>query len=233
MHIAGLQKLTLLDYPGHTACTVFTAGCNLRCPFCHNSELVLPQRRPPRMDEEEFFSFLKKRQGILDGVCITGGEPLLQKDIADFMQRIKELGFAVKLDTNGCFPHVLRTLVEQGLVDYVAMDIKNSRESYAKTVGLENFDLAPVEESVSYLLSGAVEFEFRTTVVDGLHSARDFHSIGQWLSGAERYFLQEFKDSGDVLTAGLCPPSQEQLEQFRQIARWYIPNARIRGESEA
>ena len=114
MHIAGLQKLTLLDYPGHTACTVFTAGCNLRCPFCHNSELVLPQRRPPRMDDEEFFSFLKKRQGILDGVCITGGEPLLQKDIADFMQRIKQLGFAVKLDTNGCFPHVLRTLVERG-----------------------------------------------------------------------------------------------------------------------
>ena len=232
MRIAGLQKLTLLDYPEHTACTVFTAGCNLRCPFCHNSELVLPERKPELMDEEWFFSFLKKRQGILEGVCVTGGEPLLQKDIAPFLARIKDLGYAVKLDTNGCFPKILRSLVEEGLVDFVAMDIKNSPASYAATAGIPALDITAVQESVSFLLSGAVDYEFRTTVAARLHSEEDFHAIGQWLKGAKRYFLQEFKDSGDVLTANLQPPTPEQLERFRDIARQYVPNTRIRGESE-
>ena len=230
MRIAGLQKLTLLDYPEHTACTVFTAGCNLRCPFCHNSELVLPERKPPLLAEEEFFSFLSKRQGILDGVCVTGGEPLLQPDIGDFLARIKALGFAVKLDTNGTRPQVLRQLVEQGLVDYVAMDIKNSPDSYAKTAGIPDMDLTPIRESVDYLMSGAVDFEFRTTVADGLHTAQDMAAIGQWLQGAKRYYLQQFKDSGDILAPGLQPPSQERLEQYRQIVRQYIPTAKIRGE---
>jgi len=232
MHIAGLQKLTLLDYPGHTACTVFTAGCNLRCPFCHNSELVLPQRRPPRMDEEEFFSFLKKRQGILDGVCITGGEPLLQRELPDLLRAIRKLGFAVKLDTNGTFPKVLKALAAEGLVDYVAMDIKNSPERYAETVGIPGFDLTGVRESVEFLLSGGVDYEFRTTVCAELHGEADMHAIGQWLQSAPRYFLQEFKDSGDVLTFGLHAPNAEQMDRLRQIARLYIPNARIRGESE-
>ena len=230
MRIAGLQKLTLLDYPEHTACTVFTAGCNLRCPFCHNSELVLPERKPPLLAEEEFFSFLSKRQGILDGVCVTGGEPLLQPDIGDFLARIKALGFAVKLDTNGTRPQVLRQLVERGLVDYVAMDIKNSPDSYAKTAGIPDMDLTPIRESVDYLMSGAVDFEFRTTVADGLHTAQDMTAIGQWLQGAKRYYLQQFKDSGDILSPGLQPPSQERLEQYRQIVRQYIPSAKIRGE---
>ena len=230
MRIAGLQKLTLLDYPEHTACTVFTAGCNLRCPFCHNSELVLPERKPPLLAEETFFSFLQKRQGILDGVCVTGGEPLLQPDIGDFLARIKALGFAVKLDTNGTRPQVLRQLVERGLVDYVAMDIKNSPDSYAKTAGIPDMDLTPIWESVDYLMSGAVDFEFRTTVADGLHTAQDMAAIGQWLQGAKRYYLQQFKDSGDILSPGLQPPSQERLEQYRQIVRQYIPSAKIRGE---
>ena len=169
MRSAGLQKLTLLDDPEHTACTVFTAGCNLRCPFCHNSELVLPERTPPHLSEEEFFSFLSKRQGILEGVCVTGGEPLLQPDIAPFLERIKSLGFAVKLDTNGCFPGRLRQLVEAGLVDYVAMDVKNCRERYGETVGIPAFDTAGVEESVAFLLSGAVDYEFRTTVTAQHH----------------------------------------------------------------
>ena len=230
MRIAGLQKLTLLDYPEHTACTVFTAGCNLRCPFCHNSELVLPERKPPLLAEEEFFSFLSKRQGILDGVCVTGGEPLLQPDIGDFLARIKALGLAVKLDTNGTRPQVLRQLVEQGLVDYVAMDIKNSPDSYVKTAGIPDMDLTPIRESVDYLMSGAVDFEFRTTVADGLHTAQDMATIGQWLQGTKRYYLQQFKDSGDILSPGLQPPSQERLEQYRQIVRQYIPSAKIRGE---
>ena len=232
MKLAGLQKLTLLDFPGHVACTVFTAGCNLRCPFCHNSELVLPERKPPLMDVENFFSFLSKRQGILEGVCVTGGEPLLQKDIAPFLRRIKDLGFAVKLDTNGCFPTVLRSLVEEGLVDYVAMDIKNSPARYGQTAGIPNFDLTPIKESVAFLLSGAVGYEFRTTAAAQLHDEDCFEDIGQWLQGARAYFLQEFKDSGDVLTPGLTPPTPEQMECFRDIVRNYIPGARIRGESE-
>jgi len=229
MKLAGLQKLTLLDFPGHVACTVFAAGCNLRCPFCHNSELVLPERKPALMAEEAFFSFLKKRTGILEGVCVTGGEPLLQKDIAEFMRRIKELGFAVKLDTNGCFPNVLRDLVAQGLVDFVAMDIKNSPERYAETVGIPGFDLNPVEESVAFLLSGAVDYEFRTTVVDRFHDEQSFRDIARWITGAKRYALQEFKDSGDILVGGLGPCTSEQMEAFLAVLKPLVPGAFLRG----
>ena len=229
MKLAGLQKLTLLDFPGHVACTVFTAGCNLRCPFCHNSELVLPERRPELMDEEDFFSFLKKRQGILEGVCVTGGEPLLQKDIAAFLRRIKDLGFAVKLDTNGCFPTVLRALVEEGVVDFVAMDIKNSPERYGQTAGVPEFDLTPVRESVAYLLSGAVDHEFRTTVAAQLHDRQSFEDIARWIAGAKRYALQDFKDSGDVLTDGLSACSPGQMQEFLSILKPLVPGAFLRG----
>lgn len=229
MKLAGLQKLTLLDFPGHVACTVFTAGCNLRCPFCHNSELVLPERTPPRLDEEEFFSFLSKRQGILEGICVTGGEPLLQGDIAPFLQRIKELGFAVKLDTNGCFPTVLRSLVEEGLVDFVAMDIKNSPARYGETVGIDHFDLTPVQESVSFLLSGVVDYEFRTTVTAQHHDEDSFRDIARWIAGAKRYALQEFKDSGDILSGGLTPCSEAQMEGFLSILKPLVPGAFLRG----
>ena len=229
MKLAGLQKLTLLDFPGHVACTVFTAGCNLRCPFCHNSELVLPERKPALMDEDDFFSFLKKRQGILEGVCVTGGEPLLQQDIADFLRRIKDLGFAVKLDTNGCFPAVLRELVSQHLVDFVAMDIKNSPTRYGETVGIPNFDLAPVRESVDFLLSGGVDYEFRTTVTAQFHDEDSFRDIALWIAGAKRYALQEFKDSGDILTGGLTPCSQAQMQVFLSILKPHIPGAFLRG----
>jgi len=229
MKLAGLQKLTLLDFPGHVACTVFTAGCNLRCPFCHNSELVLPERKPALMDEEEFFSFLKKRQGILEGVCVTGGEPLLQQDIAPFLRRIKELGFAVKLDTNGCFPNVLRSLVADGLVDFVAMDIKNSPARYGETAGIPDFDLTGVEESVDFLLSGAVDYEFRTTVAAQFHDEDSFRDIARWIKGAKRYALQEFKDSGDILTGGLTPCSGEQMQVFLSILKPLVPGAFLRG----
>lgn len=229
MKLAGLQKLTLLDFPGHVACTVFTAGCNLRCPFCHNSELVLPDRKPALMDEEDFFSFLKKRQGILEGVCVTGGEPLLQQDIAPFLRRIKELGFAVKLDTNGCFPKVLRSLVEQGLVDFVAMDIKNSPARYAETAGIPALDITSVQESVSFLLSGAVDYEFRTTVASQFHDEQSFEDIACWIAGAKRYALQEFKDSGDILAGGLTPCSPDQMQAFLSILKPHIPGAFLRG----
>ena len=229
MRIAGLQKLTLLDFPGHTACTVFTAGCNLRCPFCHNSELVLPERTPPWLDEEEFFSFLSKRQGILEGVCVTGGEPLLQADIDRFLRRIKEMGFAVKLDTNGCFPQKLRQLVEQGLVDYVAMDVKNGRERYGETVGIADFDTAGVEESVQFLLSGVVDYELRTTVTVQHHDETSLSSLARWISGARRYALQSFRDSGDVLSAGLTPYSPEQMRHFVALVTPFVGEALLRG----
>ncbi|MBR2935394.1 MAG: anaerobic ribonucleoside-triphosphate reductase activating protein [Oscillospiraceae bacterium] len=229
MKLAGLQKLTLLDFPGHVACTVFTAGCNLRCPFCHNSELVLPERKPLLMDEEDFFSFLKKRTGILEGVCVTGGEPLLQQDIAGFLRRIKDLGFSVKLDTNGCFPTVLRSLVAEGLVDFVAMDIKNSPARYGQTAGIPDLDLTPIRESVAFLLSGAVDYEFRTTVAAQFHDEDSFRDIARWIAGAKRYALQEFKDSGDILTGGLTPCSPEQMQAFLSILRPCIPGAFLRG----
>jgi len=229
MIIQGLQKLTLLDYPGRVACTVFTVGCNLRCPFCHNAGLVTHIDTDNRYDEEEFFPFLKKRKGILDGVCITGGEPLLQKDIADFIRRIREVGYSVKLDTNGCYPEKLRELVDGGLVDYVAMDIKNTPEKYGATVGIDGFDVTPVLRSVEILKEGKVPYEFRTTVVEEYHSEEDFEIIGKILSGCEKYFLQQFKDSGDLIGEGLNAPDKAKMLKMLESTRKFIPSAELRG----
>lgn len=229
MRIQGLQKLTLLDYPGKVACTVFTAGCNFRCPFCHNASLVMGEVQEPEITEEAFFSFLKKRQGILDGVCVTGGEPLLQKEIELFLRKIKELGYLVKLDTNGSFPKRLRQLVEAGLVDYVAMDVKNSKKKYAETCGVEQIALSEVEESIAFLLQGTVPYEFRTTVTWNFHELDDFIQIGQWIAGAEHYFLQAFVDSGDLIEGGIQGYEKEELETFLAVIRQTIPNAEIRG----
>ena len=229
MKIQGLQKLTLLDYPEKVACTVFFAGCNFRCPFCHNASLVTHISEEPEMTEEAFFTFLKKRQGILDGVCITGGEPLLQPDIEDFIRKIKELGYAVKLDTNGSFPTKLKTLVEKGLVDYVAMDIKNSREAYGITAGVEKIDIASVEESVAYLKEGKVPYEFRTTVVKNLHTEEEFQRIGQWIAGAEKYFLQNFVNSGDLINGKVEGCSEEEMKGYLKVVQQYIPETKLRG----
>ena len=171
MKIHGLLKLTLLDYPTKTACTLFTAGCNFRCPFCHNGSLVL--NKAEEIPQDEIFAFLKKRQGLLDGVCITGGEPLLNPDISEFIKRVRELGYSVKLDTNGSFPDRLIELAENGLIDYVAMDIKSSPEGYSKAVGLKDFDVTPNDKSIKFLLTGKVDYEFRTTAVKGLHELSD------------------------------------------------------------
>ncbi|MBR5515431.1 MAG: anaerobic ribonucleoside-triphosphate reductase activating protein [Clostridia bacterium] len=227
MRLGGLQKLTLLDYPGKTACTVFTEGCNFRCPFCHNASLV--KNRSVELPLDEFFSFLKKRQGLLDGVCVTGGEPLMQSDIEDFLYEIKELGYSVKLDTNGSFPDKLKNIVAKGLCDYVAMDIKNSKSKYLATAGVTRDILSDIEESVSFLLSDAVDYEFRTTVVDPLHDHSDFYEIGAWIKGAKRYFLQNFIDSGDLLSDGMQSYTKEKLESFALVLQGFVPNVALRG----
>ncbi len=225
MHIGGLQKMTLLDFPGKVACTVFLSGCNFRCPFCHNSPLL---RGIEELSEDSFFAFLKKRQGLLDGVAITGGEPLLQNDIHSFMHKIRELGYKIKLDTNGSQPHILEKLLQSGLIDYIAMDIKNSPEKYDLTSGAKN-SFPAVKESAELIMASAVEYEFRTTVVEEFHCADDFHAIGQWLQGAKAYYLQCFEDSGDILCPGLHAPSKDSLEHYLAIAGSYIKNTNIRG----
>ena len=229
MRIQGLQKLTLLDYPEHTACTVFTAGCNFRCPFCHNASLVVDIPKEAQISEEEFFAFLQKRIGIIDGVCVSGGEPLLQPDIEQFIRKIKDMGFAVKLDTNGSFPDKLIHLVEQGLVDYVAMDIKNSPDTYIFTAGTETLDIVSVKKSVAYLKEGHVPYEFRTTVVKHYHSKESFEEIGKWLEGTEKYFLQNFVDSGDLIGKNTRGCSEEEMKEFLMTVKKYIPSANLRG----
>ena len=231
MNIAGLQKLTLLDFPGHTAATVFLPGCNFRCPFCHNGELVEGGDPKDAPTVEEFFAFLEKRHGLLDGVCITGGEPLLQPDIAAFCARIKQAGFAVKLDTNGSFPARLRELVEAGLVDYVAMDIKNTAALYGETAGVPNLDFASVRESITYLLSNAVPYEFRTTVVRELHTPASLVTLAHEIKGASAWYLQNFVDTATVLAgegtlhAHTPEESTDILEKVRQV----VPTAALRG----
>jgi pyruvate formate lyase activating enzyme len=230
MIIKGLQKLTLLDFPDKMACTLFTFGCNFRCPFCHNASLVLAERADDAvMPEEEFFTFLSRRRGILEGVCISGGEPTLQPDLPAFIARIKDMGYAVKLDTNGYRPAVLKSLVEAGLLDYVAMDIKNSLPLYGKTVGIERFDTKPVEESMDYLMEGHVPFEFRTTLVRGLHTVDSIRDMGRRLAGEEKFFLQSFEDSGDLIRSGMEGISPSETEVLLSALREHIPNAQIRG----
>lgn len=230
MLILGLNKTTLLDYPEHVAATIFTGGCNFRCPFCHNKDLVFTQQITP-YTEEEILSFLKKRTGILTGVCITGGEPTLQKDLPDFLARIKELGLLVKLDTNGYHPDVLRHLLNKGLIDSCAMDIKNSPEKYAITAGLSTCDLSLIRESVSCLLSLTDNFpyEFRTTLVRELHTKDDMYAISDWLKGASAYYLQSYTHSENVITPGFHAPSDETLIEFRDICLPNIPNTQLRG----
>ena len=229
MLINGFQKLTVLDYPGKVACIVFTPGCNFRCPFCHNAGLVTHIDKDAFIDVGEVLSYLKKRQGLLDGVVITGGEPLLQDGIEEFIAEIKSLGYSVKLDTNGSYPEKLISIVEKGLVDYVAMDIKNSKAKYGMTVGAEDFDIAPVEKSVDFLLQGKVDYEFRTTVVKNFHTPDDIQDIVVWIKGAHKYFLQNFVDSGDLIEAGLSPVSVDMLKEMKKKATEFVPCVEIRG----
>ncbi len=231
MLLKGLQKLTLLDFPGKMATTVFTGGCNFRCPFCHNAALVLGDRlsESPTLPEEEFFAHIKKRQHVLEGVCVSGGEPTLMPDLLPFLNNIKELGYLVKLDTNGYRPDVLRSAISGGLVDYVAMDIKSSREGYARAVGLDTVDIKKIEESTELLMGGSLPFEFRTTLVRELHSPRDIVAIGEWLRGDEEYFLQTYKDSGDLIDEVFSGYDENETKDLLNMLIPYIPKAQIRG----
>ncbi len=228
MKIKGLQKLTLLDYPGRLAATVFLGGCNFRCPFCHNASLVV-RGDDNEISEEELLAFLETRRGKLSGVCITGGEPTLNPSLPSFISKIRALGYSVKLDTNGTNPDMLEELVKGGLVDYVAMDIKSSPERYGAVSGVPGLDISAVERSVEFLLLGEVEYEFRTTVVRELHTVEDIEAIGRWIQGAQAYFLQPFKDSGDIIENGFSSYSEAEISQLLAAVRAYIPNAQIRG----
>ena len=231
--ICGLQKMTLLDYPGKIACTVFLGGCNFRCPFCHNSELFMG--KPEKlMEDEEFFAFLKSRQGLLDGVCVSGGEPTLYKNLPEFLARIKELGFLVKLDTNGYRPEVINNLIDKNLVDYIAMDVKNSPAMYAQTVGLETVDLASIEESLRILIGGSVDYELRTTLVRPFHDATSLQDMGQWITSVvtgkkpKKLFLQSFVDRDTVLFSGLSAPESETTGEFAKILAPFVGEVTIR-----
>lgn len=229
MRIGGLQKLTLLDYPGKVACTVFLSGCNLRCPYCHNPALVLPeQSNAPGMPESEVFAFLEQRKGKLDGICITGGEPTLQPELPGFLEKLRGLGYAIKLDTNGTNPGMLNGLLHDGILNYVAMDIKNSPSRYAETCGGADV-LSKVRESADLLLNSPTDYEFRTTVCKPLHTEKEMEEIGRWLRGAKRYFLQPFVDTGDLVSGGVQAHTQDELTLLRQAVLPDIPNTQLRG----
>lgn len=252
MQIHGLNKTTLLDYPEHVAATIFTGGCNFRCPFCHNKDLVLNPAGQPVIEEKEVLDFLRKRKGIITGVCVTGGEPTLQADLKEFLAKIKGIGLKVKLDTNGYKPEVLRDVVESGLVDYVAMDIKSSKEGYAVAVGYngmgsyetENqeknlrkedigicgrFCLENIEKSVAFLMQNQVSYEFRTTVVKELHTEKEIEAIGKWIKGCNAYYLQAYEENENVIRPVFRASSNEEMVKFLQILKKYVQNTQIRG----
>lgn len=228
--IMGLQKVTLLDFPGKVACTVFFGGCNLRCPFCHNASLVLPRGEEPVMTEEQFFALLRKRQGVLDGVCITGGEPLLQPELTRLIADIRALGYAVKLDTNGTMPDRLAPLLAARAVDYVAMDVKSSPEGYAAAAGVP-VDVDKIRESMALIKNSGIPHEFRTTVVAGLHTKEDIIEAAR-LVGDSPYFLQSFVDSGDLIGAeghAFDAFSPDELNEICEAARSFAPLCQVRG----
>lgn len=245
MQIYGFNKTTLLDYPEHIAATVFTGGCNFRCPFCHNSGLVLNPAEQNEISEKAVLEHLERRKGILEGVCITGGEPTLQPDLLGFIRKIKELGYLVKLDTNGYRPDVVGQLLRLGLLDYVAMDIKASKEKYACAAGVQELELTRIEQSVDLLKNSGIPYEFRTTVVKGIHEIKEFEEIGRWLSGCRAYYLQAFRESENVLAMqygmqldelrqdGLVNEfdsfSKEEMKQMADLAGKYIDKVELRG----
>lgn len=228
--ISGIQKLTLLDYPEHTACTLFVPGCNFKCPFCHNSELLGGDVE--FYDEAEIFAFLRKRAGVLEGVCVTGGEPTLYTDLGRLLGKIKELGYSVKLDTNGYLPERLSALLDAGLVDYVAMDIKNSPERYPETVGIspERFDITPIEQSIDIIMKSAPDYEFRTTVANELFDEKSMEGCARMIMGAKKYFLQKFVMRDTVPSKTLTSPQRMVMSKYLEIVRQYVPTAQIRGE---
>ena len=229
MELFGIEKLSLVDFDGKVASTVFTATCNFRCPFCHNSPLVNDVKNLTPISQEEILDYFSKRKGVLDGVCITGGEPTLQKDLPDFCAKIKALNLAVKVDTNGTNPDMVKLLFDQGLVDYFAMDIKNSKENYASIIGFNSYDTKNVEKTVDFLISSGADYEFRTTLVNEFHTKTDMENIGRWIKGAKNYALQKFKDTGSCIKSGLSAIDDETAKEFLDIVKKYVPNAKLRG----
>lgn len=236
MLILGFQKTTLLDYPEHIASTIFTGGCNFRCPFCHNRDIVFAKESIDThilspYTEEEVLMHLQKRKNVLTGVCITGGEPTLQPDLSDFLAKVKALGYQVKLDTNGYHPDTMISLIQQGLVDYVAMDIKNSPAKYAQTAGLDICDISNLEKSIDYLIQGNhnILYEFRTTLVAELHTTKDIEDMALWIQGAMAYYLQSYTDSDQIIKEGFHAHTKETLNYYLQICRKHIPNTALRG----
>lgn len=229
MNICGYQKTTLLDYPGHVAATIFTGGCNFRCPFCHNSDLVIGSLVTNNIFEEEIFAFLEKRKNVLSGICITGGEPTLQPDLVEFIEKIRSFGYKIKLDTNGYRPEIIADLLSRNLLDYIAMDIKAGYSNYSKVSGIPNFNMKFIEESISLIENSNISYEFRTTVVKELHSKNDFQEIALMLSSKSPYFIQSFKDSGNILIPGLSSYNIETLNNYLSMVKEKIPNAALRG----
>ena len=233
MIIRGLQKTTLLDYPEHIACTIFFGNCNLRCPFCHNMELVEHPEKYPEFSITQILDFLKERVGKLNGVAITGGEPLLNRDIGDLLKLIKELGYPIKLDTNGFFPDMIEKLIDDKLVDMFAMDIKSGWTNYMKVAGLKNEDLSviksKVEKSIALLMERAGDYEFRTTCVKGLHNENDFYEIKDMIKGAKKYFLQDYKAGPDMEDLPFKPFLRDELEKFANIVKDSVELVEIRG----
>ena len=229
MYICGYQKTTLLDYPEHVAATIFTGGCNFRCPFCHNADLIVKSNESSPIAKEEILAFLQKRKNVLSGICITGGEPTLQPDLKDFIINVRELGYKIKLDTNGYRPDVILSLLEENLLDYIAMDIKAGLSNYAKVSGIPNLDTSKIMKSISIIENSGINYEFRTTVVKELHSRQDFLEISEMLSSSSPYFIQSFKDSGNILTPGLSSCDTDTLNQYLAIVKNKLPFSSLRG----
>lgn len=227
MNICGYQKTTLLDYPGHVAATIFTGGCNFRCPFCHNSDLLL--NPSTIISEEEIFTFLKKRKNILSGICITGGEPTLQPDLIEFIKKVRSLGYKIKLDTNGYRPQTISELLNKNLLNYIAMDIKAGYSNYANVCGVSNLNIETIKESISMIENSGIDYEFRTTIVKELHTEQDFQEISEMLSPKSSYYIQSFKDSGNILTPGLSSCNMDTLNYYLSIVKEKIPNSSLRG----
>lgn len=233
LKIYGLQKLSLLDYPGKMACTIFTGGCNFRCPFCHNKSLVFLNPNESEISTEEIYSYLDKRYNVLDGICVTGGEPLLHEGLANFLREIRRTNLKIKLDTNGSNLEKLKELIDEGLVDYVAMDIKNTKDLYPSTVGLQDFKFDEIEKTIKYLLEGHVDYEFRTTLVEKFHKSTNFDELGKMIKGCKNYYLQQFEDHGTCIEQGLSALPKEKVFEIKKIMQKYCENVSIRGIEEA
>lgn len=229
MQIHGLNKTTLLDFPGYIAAVIFTGACNFRCPFCHNKNLVLTPHLEPTIETKEILAFLEKRAGLLEGLCITGGEPTLQPDLKDFIKEVRQMGYLIKLDTNGYRPDVLRSLLEEGFLDYVAMDIKSDRESYSRVCGMPDLNIHVIEASIELLKNSSIAYEFRTTIFREAHGFNQITDIAEWLHGCRSYYLQVYKDSENVIDPGYHPHTRERMYEFQEILLKHIPLVEIRG----